>query len=594
MRRSSLSISLAALLVLAAGCRDDFAPTAPVEPKPSPLPVGVFDFTITGLTDGQVSSSATLLETGGAPSGVSATMTSVAGGLTLDQVNSTSITEGTRNSGGQRYVTLVYRVRNGTGAPLTNLTFIASVGAINNIQGTPFTKFERFDGSLADTSIARKVVPTGVTMLAEDLSLGSPHPDVLQVFTEAEVAAVALPANITALFPYGFVTRHRSQANTRVLPPTSDPNQYDGLLTVAFRVPLARNDPGTTNGGTKDVHTFSVRMLAVEDTETRMTESIEEAFDSAAVRRLRERATALGATTVTVLNGSPSMDPAVADYPGQRQLCSIRTAGTAATPLTTIVSPGGYNTIAVLRPGEVRDACAAYFRSGTPGRPATNVPYTLNVSAADRYGNLLPVVRDTLRLELVSGPPATLGPAVPLTSGAANLTLTYHDYGTSQLEVVGRRNRRRNVIGVAGVTRTWSAGAGTTDWHTPANWVGGAVPMSLDSVVIPLAAPLDPLLAANVSIQGVTIEDGALLNLAAFDLTAGGNVSASANASQGIASTTGRLILAGTARTVMGRLPRLRVTGTYSLDGNVTARAPLEVSAGRLTNAIYRVQFESF
>ena len=36
------------------------------------------------------------------------------------------------------------------------------------------------------------------------------------------------------------------------------------------------------------------------------------------------------ATTTTVLNGSPAADPFVTDYPGQRQICSARVAGTAA------------------------------------------------------------------------------------------------------------------------------------------------------------------------------------------------------------------------------------------------------------------------
>jgi hypothetical protein len=585
MRRSSLSISLAGLLMLVAGCRDDFLPTAPgePEPKPSPLPLGVYEFTVTGLTDGQVSSSAMLLETGAAPSGASASMAPVNNGLVLEQVTATSFTEGSRNSGGQRYVTMVYRVKNGSGLALSNLTFIASFGGSNNIAGTPFVRFDRFDGSPADTAIASKVIPTGAAELGEDLRLAGDQPDVLQVFTEGEVAAVALPANVTALFPYGFVTRHRSLTNTRQLPATNDPNQFDGLLTVAYRIPLARNDPGTTNGATKDVHTFTVRMLAVQDTEVRLTESMEEAFDPASVQRLQARAASLGATTVTVLNGSPAMDPSVTDYPGQRQLCSYRVAGTAAVPTTRNTSPGGYTSVAILRPSETADACAPYFRAGSAARPATNVPFTLSLRAVDRYGNLLASARDTVRLEVVSGPQATAGAPVILAAGAGSVPVTYHDYGNSVIAAVGRRIRTERLgasILVAGVTRTWTAGGGTANWHTGANWVGGAVPLSLDSVVIPLAAPLDPLLAANVSVQGVTVEEGAALNLGSFNLTAGGNVSAPINSGQGITNTTGRLVLAGTAKTVTGRLPRLQVTGTYTLIGELLLNTPAEVDQG--------------
>ena len=321
-----------------------------------------------------------------------------------------------------------------------------------------------------------------------------------------------------------------------------------------------------------------------------MTESIEEAQDTAAVRMIRERASSLGATTVTVLNGSTTMHPAVADYPGQRQLCSVRTAGTAATPTTFITNPAAYSRVMLLRPGESRNTCDAYFRSGTPGRPATNVPFTVTALAMDRYGNLKTTAVDTLHLVQQSGPTVTLGPNAVFTAGQVPMTMTYSDYGSSLMGAVGRRNEGWRDIPVAGVTRTWE-GDVSTDWHTNGNWSPAAVPMSLDSVVVPLAAPLDPVLAANVSVEGVTVEDGATISLNAFDLTASGNVFAGLTG--GITNTTGRLVLAGTARTVQGRLPRLRVTGTYSLSANVTARAPLQVEAGRLTAATYRLQMES-
>jgi hypothetical protein len=99
------------------------------------------------------------------------------------------------------------------------------------------------------------------------------------------------------------------------------------------------------------------------------------------------------------------------------------------------------------------------------------------------------------------------------------------------------------------------------------------------------------VLAANVTVMGVTVEDVAIIGMNAFDLTANANVSAGLTG--GITSTTGRLILGGTAMTVQGRLPRLRVTGTYSLSANVTARAPVEVAAGRLTSSTYRLQAEN-
>ncbi len=58
----------------------------------------------------------------------------------------------------------------------------------------------------------------------------------------------------------------------------------------------------------------------------------------------------------------------------------------------------------------------------------------------------------------------------------------------------------------------------------------------------------------------------------------------------GITSTAGRLILTGTARDLTGVVPRLRVTGTYTLTGNVTTIAPLQVQSGRLRNTAFRIR----
>lgn len=585
------------VLLLAAACLDD-APTA-VQPPPKPgpevpLPLGVYEFEVTGIGGSQPSASVAPVPMDmPGPAGVNASLTATGDVLRIEDLAVNSVTEGGRTRG-HRYVTITYRVRNSSGTVLNNVTLLP-VKSVNTLAGTPFLEMLKFNGTSVDTTVMKKTVPTGQIMIGDNSEMLSPVQDVLQVFDEAEVAAIPRPVGIQDVFPYGYVVRSRLSQSNRTLPVIADMNQFDGLLSISYRIPLQPHDAGTTNGATKDAFTFKIRMLAVQDSETRLTESMEEAQDTAALRRLRARATALGATTVTVLNGSPSVDPSVADYPGQRQICSARTAGPAGAPTGTIDAPADHVGFAILRPGESMHSCGAYFRTGTPQRPATNVPFPLTIVAVDRYGHVLAAITDTMRFENVSGPSVVFGTPARLVFGTVTIPVTYTDYGTSVLRTVGKRFQGSSgPIPVAGVTRTWTAGAGTTDWHTGANWNGGAVPMSLDSVFVPDSVSLDPVLAANVSVMGVTVEAGAVISLGAFDLTAGGDVSASTNSGQGITNTTGRLILAGTARTVTGRLPRIRVTGTYSLAGNVTARAPLEVSAGRLTNATYRVQFESF
>jgi len=588
----------AALLLLAfaaAACTEDRAPTVtpPTDPgtPPPPRVIGLYEITITGIGSDEMTATAKPVRTP-TGSGVSAALNTVSSGLILESVYSGSFSDGTRAAGGLRYLTSTFRVRNSTAGPLSNVTYIMA-GNASTLPGTAITQLRKFDGTNADPSIGLQVTPTGVTNLGSDLvSLQSPYPDVLQAFTEAEVAAITPPAGVTNVFPYGFVVRNKNTNANRTLPSAAaDPNQYDGLLTVAFRLPLQPT-------AAQDVFTLVFTAFAVEDTETRMTESIEESQDTAAVRRLRDRATSLGATTVTVLNGSSAVDPAIPDYPGQRQLCDVRTAGTVASPSYNIwMPPGPYVKISVLNPGEVLHYCAPYFRTGNPAaqRPATNVPYTVTAKALDRYGNVRTTAADTLHLVETNGLSGSVGSPVALASGSADLTVTYSSYGTSILGAVGRRLVGYRSIPVAGVVRTWTAGAGTTDWNTNNNWSPAAVPMSLDSVYVPVAAPLDPVLASNVQVAGVEVEDVALIALGAFDLTASGNVKA--GFSGGITNTSGRLFLSGIARTVEGKVPTLRVTGTYSAttgtNQNINARAPIQVDAGRLTISGVRLQADA-
>lgn len=572
------------LLLAAAACTEQPNPTTPpTEPPPpgAPTPIGVYQIAVTGIGTEQASSSIAAVrpETEGA----SFALTNAGAGLVFEQVSSSSFTEGARGQGGQRYVSFTYRVRNGTGAPLNNVTLLL-VSRAGTVPGTALSTLRRFDGAAADTAIAKFIVPTGAVALGSDLvSMQALYPDVIQVLTEAEVSAITPPGDVTNIFPVGYMVRSRNSDANRSLPVPTDPNQYDGLLTVSFRLPLQATSA-------QDVFSFFFQILAVTDSETRLTESIEESQDTAAVRRLRERATALGATTVTVLNGSPVMDPAVPDYTGQRQVCGARTAGPSGAPTTTMAAPGAYASLLILRPGESMDGCAAYFRTGTAGRPATNVPFSVTVRAVDRYGNVKTAQADTVRLA-ATGAPATYGAAAALVSGSAAQTVTYTDYGTSTLTASGRRLSGRVVIPVAGVVRTWTAGAGTTSWGTNENWSPAAVPMPLDSVVVPAAAPLFPVLVQNVSIGGVTVENAATISLTNFDLTASGDVTAGTS-SGGITNTTGRLFLSGTARSVAGRVPVLRVTGTYTMTTNVTARGPLQIDAGRLTVSAVRLQVD--
>jgi hypothetical protein len=306
---------------------------------------------------------------------------------------------------------------------------------------------------------------------------------------------------------------------------------------------------------------------------------------------LRERATALGATTVTVLAGSSALDPAVDDYPGQRQVCLVRTAGAPGSGTTLITEPAGYTEILVLRPGEFSSTCDPYFRGGTPGRPAFGLLFALTMKAMDLYGNHKTLATDTVKLELVSGVAPTIGPVTAMSGGQATIGVTYYLYGESVLRAVGRRTRTLQPLNVAGITRVWT-GAVDTNPGNGANWDVGVYPSSLDTAYFPAGKPFYPVMGGNAPIGSLILEDGATFDLGPWTVTV--NRDALAGSVGGFTSTTGQLTMVGTGGFMKGNLPRMQVTGTYSLTGPVAARAKLEVSGGRVRTQGHRLQTTSF
>jgi hypothetical protein len=150
-------------------------------------------------------------------------------------------------------------------------------------------------------------------------------PDVLQVMTESELTGIALPSAVTNIFPYGFVVKLIGSTTTRTLFPSPAPTQFDGVVSFAFRI---ARQPNSADNPT----TISVLMLALDDSQTRLTQSLEEQ-DPVATTAARNRAISLGATTVTLLPGGT-----LAGVPGIRTVCAVRTAGTASSPTAYMVN----------------------------------------------------------------------------------------------------------------------------------------------------------------------------------------------------------------------------------------------------------------
>lgn len=133
--------------------------------------------------------------------------------------------------------------------------------------------------------------------------------------------------------------------------------------------------------------------------------------------------------------------------------------------------------------------------------------------------------------------------------------------------------------------RTWTGGTSTA-WTDPANWQGGLVPTSLDTVLVTAAATFDPVLADNTVISGLTIEDGASVSVGDFILSVVGSLVAPTTPSI-LLGPDGGLGLQGTTGTVLGALPTTIVTGSYTMNGAVTVDGDLSIGSGSLVVSAY-------
>lgn len=107
-------------------------------------------------------------------------------------------------------------------------------------------------------------------------------------------------------------------------------------------------------------------------------------------------------------------------------------------------------------------------------------------------------------------------------------------------------------------------------------------------MLIPSAAKA-PALTSLARIAGLTVADGASLDLGAFDLTVTGDVLAEPAAGE-VTGTTGRLILEGVAPgSVSGRLPGVTVTGSYTATGDLEVKGTLVIESGRLHTTGHRI-----
>jgi hypothetical protein len=410
-RYLSLAFLSAALL---SACADDPTAVAPAEAPTPPRVLGLVELTVTGIGTPQMSAS--VAPPGAAPvaGGPRLSLSGMPSGtIQFDRLSANVVDVGVRGAGGQRYIQAVFQVRNADaagnayGTPRANLTFVP-VGTAGSLAGTPVSKFLKQDATPANAAMAAQLRPTGAVGLDGGGVLTSQYPDVLQAFTEAEAEAFPVPAGVTNTFPYGFVVRHATSTSTRTLPANPAPGQWDGRVTFAYRLPLAAT-------AAEDPFTISILAVAMDNGQTRITQSLEEqGATPAAVLQLR--ADALGASQVRLISGG--------FYGGvipQVQMCGVRTAGTRAAPLAYLgtdavsfasavrtVAPGG--AVVATFGDAVRTTSGAYLHASQSAASFLGGGFSTAGSTLS-YGHAGAFAAGE-ELEMTFAAPATCTPAV--------------------------------------------------------------------------------------------------------------------------------------------------------------------------------------
>lgn len=309
--------TLLCLTLLLGACAKQPAPVAaPAVPTPTPTPaapvettppgrttplasLGLVDIQFSGLSD---EAGPTVQASAPAPTGAAGLTDR--GSIQLKPVSTGTFTTGTRGVDGMRYLYATFLVRNASSAGTAyttarqNLTLVA-VSTPSTLSNTPVSQLKRFDGTDASASIAPLILPT----TGLNFNLNTARPDLmtgaqdLQAYAENEVTPL-VSAGVTRAFPYGFVARNRTLTTTRTLSANPGANQFDGVVTVALKLPLQATPAD-------DPYTFQMTFAVADDSVTRVTESVEEQGSGSAA----SRAAALGGAQIAALCGSALTSP---------------------------------------------------------------------------------------------------------------------------------------------------------------------------------------------------------------------------------------------------------------------------------------------
>jgi hypothetical protein len=154
------------------------------------------------------------------------------------------------------------------------------------------------------------------------------------------------------------------------------------------------------------------------------------------------------------------------------------------------------------------------------------------------------------------------------TPGAQSMTATSGSLTNSPLTITA--------TATASGVDTWT-GASSTVWSDVNNWASAAVPLTTDSVVVPVTANA-PTVSGAVNIKALIVAPGATLTSSSATVT----VASTLSALGGIVGNGSVVLTSATGATVQGNInPALTISGLYTANG-VIATNTLVVNAGSL------------
>ncbi len=321
---------------------------------------GLVEVSVSGIGSGAMTAVVNASRAGTGHTGAVSGPQGLSSGLQFNLKSTSAFDVGDAASGGRRYVSLTFLVRNAPHCAAGNclayqvarknvtLHAVKTSGSLATIGNSAFRALNKVDGTPIDNAVAfvQQIVPAHGMTIGGDAA--EPGQDSLVVFRESELPAPTDPST-TYLLPYGFVVNHVA-GTSRTLPANPAPDWFDGLVTLAFSMPIL-------SSATANPSSFNVFFELSEDDNTRVVQSLEER-NAAGDAAVLQRADVLQSSDIVTLG----CDRVPTAFQAET-LCKVRLTGPAAAPESYLVDTPETGCSAATAPGPVQTSIV------TPGAP---------------------------------------------------------------------------------------------------------------------------------------------------------------------------------------------------------------------------------